>query len=185
MLPQHLPRLQGIGPRAEAITPFTGRPQLRYVILLEFQLRNKLGRKCWKTKQSSAIFAIRFFVSFFPCPDPITDFFRRGALHVWVAARDEDFVGQHHHWTPFWCQELQPKHFPIHHIHQVISCLSLLEFRSFSKGKLQRCVHPFQLASGCIPRPKLAQPCTVPLPRYCEAKDASTSSCHRKLNMGH
>ena len=35
LVPQHLPRLQGIGPRAEAITPFTGRPLLRYVILLE------------------------------------------------------------------------------------------------------------------------------------------------------
>ena len=39
LVPQHLPRLQGIGPRAEAITPFTGRPQLlRYVILLELRI---------------------------------------------------------------------------------------------------------------------------------------------------
>ena len=65
--------------------------------------------------------------------------------------------------------------------HQVISCLSLLEFRTFSKGKLQRCFHPFQ-SIGVHSKTQVAtKKSTVPLPRYCEAKDASTSSCHRKL----
>lgn len=132
-----------------------------------------LGRKWWKTKQSSpSDFSCRFFLvliqSGFVEEEPF-------ALHVWVAARDEDFVGQHHHWTPFWFKSCNQNTFKF--TKSFHACHSW-NFEPFQIWVNCKGVSIRFKASGCIPRPNLAQPCTVPLPRYCEAKDASTSSCH-------